>query len=146
MSLSRATSSFSPEQWQPSTQSSNNRPDRVSEDPSVSGNDENEDDSSKESALHDINNSSQRDPLADARSAIRKKTSASGPVRRRISRACDQCNQLRTKCDGQNPCAHCIGESSIPPSPLPPPIPGSGRKKGRLVCLAKSAGICWSPH
>ncbi|KAI6781426.1 Xylanolytic transcriptional activator-like protein [Emericellopsis cladophorae] len=33
--------------------------------------------------------------------------SASGQVRRRISRACDQCNQLRTKCDGQNPCAHC---------------------------------------
>ncbi|CAM1511180.1 Fc.00g086930.m01.CDS01 [Cosmosporella sp. VM-42] len=32
----------------------------------------------------------------------------SGPVRRRISRACDQCNQLRTKCDGQHPCAHCI--------------------------------------
>ncbi|KAM0343460.1 hypothetical protein ACHAPU_008491 [Fusarium lateritium] len=31
-----------------------------------------------------------------------------GPIRRRISRACDQCNQLRTKCDGQNPCAHCI--------------------------------------
>ncbi|KAK4618137.1 Xylanolytic transcriptional activator xlnR [Fulvia fulva] len=30
------------------------------------------------------------------------------PVRRRISRACDQCNQLRTKCDGQNPCAHCV--------------------------------------
>lgn len=35
---------------------------------------------------------------------------SSGPVRRRISRACDQCNQLRTKCDGQHPCAHCIGE------------------------------------
>ncbi|UPL02333.1 hypothetical protein LCI18_013267 [Fusarium solani-melongenae] len=32
---------------------------------------------------------------------------ASG-IRRRISRACDQCNQLRTKCDGQHPCAHCI--------------------------------------
>lgn len=31
-----------------------------------------------------------------------------GPVRRRISRACDQCNQLRTKCDGQGPCAHCV--------------------------------------
>ena len=29
-------------------------------------------------------------------------------VRRRISRACDQCNQLRTKCDGQHPCAHCV--------------------------------------
>ncbi|KAK5955328.1 hypothetical protein OHC33_004010 [Knufia fluminis] len=28
-------------------------------------------------------------------------------VRRRISRACDQCNQLRTKCDGKTPCAHC---------------------------------------
>ncbi|KAJ4138070.1 hypothetical protein NW768_001886 [Fusarium equiseti] len=34
--------------------------------------------------------------------------STSGPIRRRISRACDQCNQLRTKCDGQHPCAHCI--------------------------------------
>lgn len=38
-------------------------------------------------------------------------TGAAGPIRRRISRACDQCNQLRTKCDGQHPCAHCIGES-----------------------------------
>merc|ERR1712169_175277 len=35
-------------------------------------------------------------------------SSSSGQVRRRISRACDQCNQLRTKCDGQHPCAHCI--------------------------------------
>ncbi|KAI9888615.1 MAG: hypothetical protein M1814_006596 [Vezdaea aestivalis] len=31
----------------------------------------------------------------------------SAPVRRRISRACDQCNQLRTRCDGNSPCAHC---------------------------------------
>ncbi|KAK2763278.1 hypothetical protein FQN54_009914 [Arachnomyces sp. PD_36] len=51
--------------------------------------------------------SSQRDPLSESRSSIRKSTS-SAPVRRRISRACDQCNQLRTKCDGQSPCAHCI--------------------------------------
>ncbi|KAL4885152.1 fungal-specific transcription factor domain-containing protein [Aspergillus karnatakaensis] len=51
--------------------------------------------------------SSVRDSLAEARSMIRK-NSSSAPVRRRISRACDQCNQLRTKCDGQNPCAHCI--------------------------------------
>jgi hypothetical protein len=36
--------------------------------------------------------------------------STSGPIRRRISRACDQCNQLRTKCDGQSPCAHCVGK------------------------------------
>ncbi|KAJ5945627.1 Xylanolytic transcriptional activator xlnR, partial [Penicillium verhagenii] len=48
----------------------------------------------------------QRDMLAEARSAIRK-GSSSTPVRRRISRACDQCNQLRTKCDGQQPCSHC---------------------------------------
>jgi xylanolytic transcriptional activator XlnR len=48
----------------------------------------------------------------DARSGTESATesrSTSGPVRRRISRACDQCNQLRTKCDGMNPCAHCIG-------------------------------------
>lgn len=56
--------------------------------------------------------SSVRDSLAEARSMIRK-SSSSGPVRRRISRACDQCNQLRTKCDGQNPCAHCIGTSAL---------------------------------
>lgn len=37
-------------------------------------------------------------------------TGNSGPIRRRISRACDQCNQLRTKCDGQSPCAHCVGK------------------------------------
>lgn len=43
-------------------------------------------------------------------------TGASGPIRRRISRACDQCNQLRTKCDGQHPCAHCIGTSRHLPS------------------------------
>lgn len=53
--------------------------------------------------------SQQRDMLTEARSAIRKSSSAT-PVRRRISRACDQCNQLRTKCDGQHPCAHCLGK------------------------------------
>lgn len=37
------------------------------------------------------------------------KKNANAPVRRRISRACDQCNQLRTKCDGKTPCAHCVG-------------------------------------
>lgn len=40
--------------------------------------------------------------------------SINGPIRRRISRACDQCNQLRTKCDGRNPCAHCIGMFEAP--------------------------------
>ncbi|THY92130.1 hypothetical protein D6C95_06176 [Aureobasidium pullulans] len=37
-----------------------------------------------------------------------KGSSNGAPVRRRISRACDQCNQLRTKCDGKTPCAHCV--------------------------------------
>ncbi|KAF2855685.1 hypothetical protein T440DRAFT_485792 [Plenodomus tracheiphilus IPT5] len=37
-----------------------------------------------------------------------RNSATSGPVRRRISRACDQCNQLRTKCDGRQSCAHCI--------------------------------------
>ncbi|KAK9324022.1 fungal-specific transcription factor domain-containing protein [Lipomyces orientalis] len=42
---------------------------------------------------------------------IRRKSSSSTDgrsVRRRISRACDQCNQLRTKCDGKQPCLHCV--------------------------------------
>ena len=40
---------------------------------------------------------------------VARSGSTSGqPVRRRISRACDQCNQLRTKCDGKHPCAHCV--------------------------------------
>ncbi|KKK16627.1 putative C6 transcription factor [Aspergillus rambellii] len=56
---------------------------------------------------NDFKSPTMRDSLADARSMIRKNSSAA-PIRRRISRACDQCNQLRTKCDGQNPCAHCI--------------------------------------
>ncbi|CCG82171.1 Xylanolytic transcriptional activator xlnR [Taphrina deformans PYCC 5710] len=29
-------------------------------------------------------------------------------VRKRISRACDSCNALRTKCDGHQPCRHCV--------------------------------------
>lgn len=44
-----------------------------------------------------------------------KRASAHGTtIRRRISRACDQCNQLRTKCDGQTPCAHCVGRLTCP--------------------------------
>lgn len=30
--------------------------------------------------------------------------------RKRTTRACDQCNHLRTKCNGQHPCAHCVGK------------------------------------
>ncbi|KAF2020018.1 transcriptional activator xlnR [Aaosphaeria arxii CBS 175.79] len=48
----------------------------------------------------------QRSAMLHERSG--RNPSASGPVRRRISRACDQCNQLRTKCDGKAPCAHCL--------------------------------------
>lgn len=39
---------------------------------------------------------------------VGRSASSGQPVRRRISRACDQCNQLRTKCDGKSPCAHCV--------------------------------------
>ena len=46
-------------------------------------------------------------------------------VRRRISRACDQCNQLRTKCDGQNPCAHCTDNG------LPCEYARAHKKRGR---------------
>ena len=49
------------------------------------------------------------------RSSGADEKSNSGSVRRRISRACDQCNQLRTKCDGQSPCAHCVGELLLTP-------------------------------
>ncbi|KAF1994417.1 hypothetical protein P154DRAFT_447621 [Amniculicola lignicola CBS 123094] len=48
----------------------------------------------------------QRDHMLHERAG--RGAATSGPVRRRISRACDQCNQLRTKCDGKSPCAHCI--------------------------------------
>ncbi|PYH94926.1 Xylanolytic transcriptional activator xlnR [Aspergillus ellipticus CBS 707.79] len=65
------------------------------------------DNEGKQTAGSGFNHPTQRDALAEARSAIRK-NSSSAPVRRRISRACDQCNQLRTKCDGQHPCAHCV--------------------------------------
>ena len=34
-------------------------------------------------------------------------TTITPPERKRVTRACDQCNQLRTKCNGGAPCAHC---------------------------------------
>ncbi|KAK9371684.1 fungal-specific transcription factor domain-containing protein [Lipomyces chichibuensis] len=44
--------------------------------------------------------------------AIIKPATASAPIgtttaRRRISRACDKCNQFRTRCDGKLPCKRC---------------------------------------
>jgi hypothetical protein len=58
--------------------------------------------------------------FAQAQDVSNKTGSGNGaPVRRRISRACDQCNQLRTKCDGKTPCAHCVGESNDPSSLKP---------------------------
>lgn len=49
-----------------------------------------------------------RDSSAGAAKVARSSSTGGQPVRRRISRACDQCNQLRTKCDGKHPCAHCV--------------------------------------
>jgi hypothetical protein len=56
---------------------------------------------------------------AQDQSASNKGSSNGAPVRRRISRACDQCNQLRTKCDGKTPCAHCVGMLTRPTRPCP---------------------------
>lgn len=44
---------------------------------------------------------------SDLGAVVEGKSMNAAPVRRRVSRACDQCNQLRTRCDGQEPCAHC---------------------------------------
>ena len=49
----------------------------------------------------------QRRRSSDLSIVANSKGTDMAPVRRRISRACDQCNQLRTRCDGQEPCAHC---------------------------------------
>jgi hypothetical protein len=34
----------------------------------------------------------------------------SSRIRRRVTLACDQCNQQRTKCDGHSPCARCFSK------------------------------------
>ncbi|KAH0552844.1 hypothetical protein GP486_006955 [Trichoglossum hirsutum] len=76
-------------------------------------------------------------------------TASSGPVRRRISRACDQCNQLRTKCDGKLPCAHCVDFS------LSCEYVRERKKRGKAsrkdiqqqqAAAAAAAGIAQSPN
>lgn len=72
--------------------------------------------------VNSINNTSDSVPESAQLSAHdgldkkRPSTKLTGPPRKRTTRACDQCNHLRTKCDGQNPCAHCTGMSSPPRS------------------------------
>lgn len=60
----------------------------------------------------------QRDAMLHERA---RGAAAAGPVRRRISRACDQCNQLRTKCDGKAPVS--IAQNHV-----------TSTANGRLVC------------
>lgn len=62
-----------------------------------------------ESSAADDDEDAQDDARRESTAAQKGGRSNSGSVRRRISRACDQCNQLRTKCDGKQPCAHCVG-------------------------------------
>ncbi|KAF2020592.1 hypothetical protein BU24DRAFT_416260 [Aaosphaeria arxii CBS 175.79] len=38
----------------------------------------------------------------------RPERKASAPVKRRVSRACDHCHRMRTRCNGQAPCSRCI--------------------------------------
>ncbi|KAF2450122.1 hypothetical protein P171DRAFT_428209 [Karstenula rhodostoma CBS 690.94] len=44
-------------------------------------------------------------PTADATKLERR---ASAPVKRRVSRACDHCHRMRTRCNGQAPCSRCL--------------------------------------
>lgn len=64
-----------------------------------------------ESSIADDDDDAQDEPRRESIATQKGGRSNSGSVRRRISRACDQCNQLRTKCDGKQPCAHCVGTS-----------------------------------
>lgn len=67
--------------------------------------------------VHRIQNQKHRQhPYGPGPTGRSASNGSSGPIRRRISRACDQCNQLRTKCDGQSPCAHCVGKYPLPDS------------------------------
>ncbi|KAA8648285.1 putative C6 transcription factor [Aspergillus tanneri] len=97
LQLSREAEGANADGGAPLSSKSNNQP--------LYGSDENK--PSNNNTISGFKSLTHRDPLAESRSAIRK-NSTSTPIRRRISRACDQCNQLRTKCDGQSPCAHCI--------------------------------------
>ncbi|KAF2125835.1 hypothetical protein P153DRAFT_94755 [Dothidotthia symphoricarpi CBS 119687] len=45
------------------------------------------------------------EPTAVSTKAERK---GSAPVKRRVSRACDHCHRMRTRCNGQAPCSRCI--------------------------------------
>lgn len=68
------------------------------------------------SSIHSVNRSSSSvSPLGSSSSTSksssksRRKSKGSIPQpRKRTTRACDQCNHLRTKCDGKQPCSHCI--------------------------------------
>lgn len=49
---------------------------------------------------------------------------ASGPVKRRVSRACDHCHRMRTRCNGQAPCSRCVGTLQLRlASPIPLTLP-----------------------
>jgi xylanolytic transcriptional activator XlnR len=86
---------------------------QLSQQANINGNISKFKDQPSPSGLITFNGPWRRESLSDPRAGIRK-NSSSAAVRRRISRACDQCNQLRTKCDGQSPCAHCIGKATLP--------------------------------
>ncbi|KAF2676119.1 hypothetical protein K458DRAFT_352241 [Lentithecium fluviatile CBS 122367] len=44
-------------------------------------------------------------PVAESSKPERR---GSAPVKRRVSRACDHCHRMRTRCNGQSPCSRCI--------------------------------------
>ncbi|EMD90319.1 hypothetical protein COCC4DRAFT_160284 [Bipolaris maydis ATCC 48331] len=45
---------------------------------------------------------------APAQDTAKIERRGSAPVKRRVSRACDHCHRMRTRCNGQAPCSRCI--------------------------------------
>ncbi|KAH7135856.1 fungal-specific transcription factor domain-containing protein [Dendryphion nanum] len=43
-----------------------------------------------------------------AAAIIKPERKGSVPVKRRVSRACDHCHRMRTRCNGQAPCSRCV--------------------------------------
>jgi hypothetical protein len=47
---------------------------------------------------------------------IKLERRGSAPIKRRVSRACDHCHRMRTRCNGQVPCSRCLGTYEMPSS------------------------------
>lgn len=57
-------------------------------------------------SLFEYPNSATMEPSTGDIQKLERRSSA--PVKRRVSRACDHCHRMRTRCNGQSPCSRCI--------------------------------------